>query len=140
MGGDKQPKKSTKKRLRTSTSAKANPAASSFLAHQGLALPLPSLPPPLPLSQPRPSTSQSSSDDSAFDVNTPYGVNLAIVAQEIFSPDALRRLQHVAEELNPVRPTQAAVGVPVHESVKIALGTLLSVSNSHLQILLSIPA
>ena len=37
-------------------------------------------------------------------------------------------MQHVTEELNPTRSTQISAGVPLHESVKIALGTLLSVS------------
>ena len=61
-------------------------------------------------------------------MNAPYGVGMATVPRDIFSSDDFRRLQHVAEELNPARPTQVAVGVPAHEAAKIALGTLLSVS------------
>ena len=61
-------------------------------------------------------------------MNAPYGVGLATVSQEIFSPDALKWLQHVPKELNPVRPTQVVVGISAHEMVKIALGTLLSVN------------
>ena len=61
-------------------------------------------------------------------MNMPYGASLVTIAQEIFSPDALRRLQHVGKELNTARPTQVAAGVPTHEAAKIALGTLLGVS------------
>ena len=127
LGGDQQPEKPTKKRQKTSTLVEASPATSPHPTQQGLALPPP---PPMPLSQPRPSTSQASPGDYAFDPNAPYGANLATVPQDIFSPEALRRLHHMAEELNSVRPTQATAGVLVHESVKIALGTLLSVSSS----------
>ena len=61
-------------------------------------------------------------------MNAPYRAGLATVSREIFSPDALRRLQHVTEELKLARPMQVAAGVPAHEVMKIALGTLLSIS------------
>ena len=51
------------------------------------------------------------------------------MSQGIFAPEALQRLRFVTEELNPARPFQAEAGVPVHESVKITLGTILSVSS-----------
>ena len=61
-------------------------------------------------------------------MNAPYGKNIPTVDEIVLSQGLTKRMHLVAEELNPARPTQISVGVPLHESVKIALGTLLSVS------------
>ena len=61
-------------------------------------------------------------------MNALYEKNIPTIDEGIFSQGLAKRIHHVAEELNPARSTQISAGVPLHESVKIALGTLLSVS------------
>ena len=71
---------------------------------------------------------EESPGDQAFDMNALYGRNIPMVDESVIPQGLAKRMHLVAEELNPARPTQISVGVPLHESVKIALGTLLSVS------------
>ena len=62
-------------------------------------------------------------------MNAPYGKNIPVVDEGILPQVLAKRMQLVAKELNSARPTQISTGVPLLESVKIALGTLLSVSH-----------
>ena len=71
---------------------------------------------------------EASPGDEAFDANAPYGKNIPAVDESVLPQVLAKKMHHVTEELNPARSTQVSAGVPVHESVKIALGTLLSVS------------
>ena len=72
---------------------------------------------------------ESSTGDNAFDSNAPYGANIPAVDENIFSSRVVKRIQHIVEELNLARSIQASTRVPLHDAVKIALRTLLGVSN-----------
>ena len=71
---------------------------------------------------------EESLGDDAFDMNAPYGKNIPVVDESVIPQGLAKRMHLVVEELNSARPTQISAGVPLHESVKIALGTLLIVS------------
>ena len=71
---------------------------------------------------------EESPSDHTFDMNAPYGKNIPAIDEGVLSQGLAKQMHLVAEELNLARSIQISAGVPLHESVKIALETLLSVS------------
>ena len=129
LGGEPpKKKKSVAKRAKVTEPERSdqNPSAPAPADDQAVA---PSSPPSRVRSQVhRLAPNEASPGDEAFDANAPYGKNIPAVDESVLPQVLAKKMHHVAEELNPARSTQVSAGVPVHESVKIALGTLLSVS------------